>query len=114
MIDIVKRTLHKLKNVKRTLHKRVEFKSMSDMQLGDKARYCQQLLDNPIFMDIFSTIEQELTDTWKNSPISDKEGREFVYLRLEALRKFRYMLEGYISEADYERKMQEEREEVGK
>ncbi|GEM_PF-5201905 len=99
------------------LRKKINFKSwyVSDMRLEDKAIYCQQLLDNPIFMDIFSTIEQELIDTWKNSPVSDMEGREVIYMRLEALRKFRTMLEGYIAEVEYERRMQEEKkEEIGK
>ncbi len=90
--------------------KPLQFAVAEDITLADKARYAQQLLDNPLFSEIFSAIENELTETWKNSPASDIEGREFTYLRLEALRKFRLMLEGYIAEHLYEEKLKEQKE----
>lgn len=67
-----------------------------------KGIYAKQLKDNPLFQLIIEEIEDEITEAWKMSPARDKEGREFLYLRIEAIRKIEAMIEKYINDALFE------------
>lgn len=51
---------------------------------GNRAR---EVLENEVFQQVFADIEQELTETWTNSPARDEAGREKVYQYLMSLRK---------------------------
>ncbi len=62
--------------------------------MNDKAEYeiargerAQQLLNDPLLVEAFETIEKELHDQWQNSPARDAEGREKLFLTLKCLHK---------------------------
>lgn len=80
------------------------------MTLIQKAQYSKELLDNPMFMNIYNSIREQLIMNWENSQVMDIKNREVTYMRLEALKKIMQMIQGYIAEAIYEQKMKEEKE----
>lgn len=53
----------------------------ADIQRGVKA---QQLLNEPLLIEAFAALQQECTDKWQNSPARDAEGREKLFLMLQA------------------------------
>ena len=50
-----------------------------------RARYAQELLENPLFVEAFQAIGADLQRAWIASPPRDTEGREFIYLAQKAL-----------------------------
>lgn len=89
------------------LWKRFRFKKTAsgDLDVLTKASLARQLKENPLFDVMLKDIEDEITDYWKNSPAGDKEGREVLYMRMEAIRKISSMVDGYIDTALYEQKI---------
>lgn len=59
------------------------------VERGAKA---QEILDNEVFQDAFTSIEQELTQAWKTSPQRDLEGRESIFRALTMLGKVKAAL----------------------
>lgn len=57
-----------------------------DIARGERARL---LLAEPLFIEAFETLEQELTDAWANSPARDADGRETLWLSLKLTRQIR-------------------------
>jgi len=53
----------------------------AEIQRGEKAA---QLLAEPLLRDAFSALQQECMDKWQNSPARDAEGREKLFLMLQA------------------------------
>ncbi|WP_426355668.1 hypothetical protein ACN9MD_09745 [Stenotrophomonas maltophilia] len=53
---------------------------------GERAN---QLLSDPLLVEAFEIVEQELTSQWQNSPVRDAEGREKLFLTLRCLQKAR-------------------------
>lgn len=51
---------------------------------GNRAK---EVLENEAFIAAFDAIEQEVTETWKNSPARDAEGREKCFTYLKMLQK---------------------------
>lgn len=64
-------------------------KLLRNAELGQKA---QDVLDNEAFQLAFETIEQELSDAWKQSPVRDQEGRESIFRALTMLGKVKQAL----------------------
>lgn len=56
---------------------------------GERAH---QLLTDPLLVEAFETVEQELHDQWQNSPARDAEGREKLFLTLKCLQRARLNL----------------------
>lgn len=61
--------------------------------MNDRAEYeiargerAQQLLTDPLLVESFEAVEQELMQRWQNSPVNDAVGREKLYLTLMCLR----------------------------
>ncbi len=61
---------------------------------GDEA---QRLLEEPLLIEAFKTIEQELTQAWMESPARDAQGREKTWLMLKLLHKVRGNLESMVA-----------------
>lgn len=53
---------------------------------GNRAR---EVLENEVFQQVLTDMEQELTDAWSNSPARDEAGREKIYQYLMTLKKFK-------------------------
>lgn len=51
---------------------------------GNRAR---EVLENEVFQQVFDDIEQEVIESWKNSPVRDQEGREKIWQYLTLLKK---------------------------
>lgn len=51
---------------------------------GNRAK---EVLDNEVFQAVFTDIEQEVTQSWMDSPARDQEGREKLWQYLTLLRK---------------------------
>jgi hypothetical protein len=49
-------------------------------------------LENPIVIEALNAWEQEITESWKTSPLRDVDGREKLRLMLEAASHFRLHL----------------------
>ena len=56
---------------------------------GSRAR---EILDNEQFSAAFDAIENELVETWKQSPQRDAEGREKLFLYISLLGKVKSQL----------------------
>lgn len=66
---------------------------MSPEEEIHRASRAQEIIQNEIYIEAFSMIEQELTDQWKQSPVRDAEGREKLWLMLRLLGKVKLALE---------------------
>lgn len=67
-----------------------------DDKLYDEARrgeYAAELLNNPVFKDVWSQFETQIVRELKNSSPRDAEGREKCILMLQLLEKLRRMVE---------------------
>lgn len=53
----------------------------AEIQRGEKAA---QLLVEPLLVEAFAALQQECMDKWQNSPARDAEGREKLFLMLQA------------------------------
>jgi hypothetical protein len=60
---------------------------MTDEQRLHRGTRAKEVLDNEEFQAAFTTIEQELTEAWKQSPQRDRTGREHLFLCLTMLGK---------------------------
>lgn len=61
-------------------------KTEFEIARGERAN---QLLTDPLLVEAFGIVEQELTNQWQNSPVRDAEGREKLFLTLKCLQKAR-------------------------
>lgn len=57
---------------------------------GDRAR---EVLENEVFQQVFTDIEQEWTEVWKKSPQRDVEARERIHLAISMLAKVKACLQ---------------------
>lgn len=57
-----------------------------EIRRGDEAA---RLLDSPMLVEAFETMERAYIDAWASSPVRDAEGREAIYRHLQALRQVR-------------------------
>lgn len=54
----------------------------------DRAGHAQAAIDNPLIAAALASWEQEITESWKQSPLRDAAGREHLRLMLEACKHF--------------------------
>jgi hypothetical protein len=59
-------------------------KTETEILRGERAK---QLLEEPLLVEAFTTIEKELTEQWLSSPVRDVEAREKLYLTLKCLQR---------------------------
>ena len=48
--------------------------------MDERARRAHTLLNDPLIVEAFETLEKDLLDSWKHSGTSDKETRESLWL----------------------------------
>lgn len=78
---------------------------------GNRAR---EVLENEVFQAVWTDIEQEYTEAWKNSPARDAEGREKLWMYLRLMQKLKAQIvttmeTGKLAKLDleHERKIQD-------
>lgn len=69
---------------------------------GNRAK---EILENEVFLQVFTDIEQELIEAWKNAPQRDVEGREKIHQLTTLLAKVKAHLQstfesGKLAETD--------------
>lgn len=80
---------------------------MSDFNEAQRGQLAQSILDNPVYADSFTQIEDSLTRVWRES--RDVKEREEVHQLLRMLDKTRNILEsvmrtGKLADAEIKRK----------
>lgn len=65
---------------------------MTDKLRRQKARgdQAKRLLENPLFIEAFDTLETTVLEGWKNSDAQDQEGRHNAYLMWRLLQNLRH------------------------
>jgi hypothetical protein len=76
------------------------------LYLGDRAR---EVIENEVFVDAFTQIQNEVIEQWTNSPARDAEGRERLWTYLQMLKRLRAQLQqtmesGQLARIDLEHK----------
>ena len=66
---------------------------MTPEQEQQRGRDAQRLLEDPLLIEAFDTLEQEIMRSWKTAPARDVEGREKLWMMLHLLQKARNHLE---------------------
>lgn len=82
------------------------------MNLEDEVRrgqYGRDLLDNPVFQEIWTSYEQQVVQALKDGSPRDAEGREKAVMLLQILAKLRTLIEetvdtGRLAQLEIERK----------
>ena len=64
--------------------------------MDDRARRAQSLLNDPLIVEAFETLERDLLDTWKQSGTGDKETRESLWLAMRLLDRLRIHLQSIL------------------
>lgn len=61
------------------------------MELAERmarAVKAREIMDNPIYLESFNLMKEEVIDQWQKSPVRDVEGREKLWLMLSIMEKF--------------------------
>jgi hypothetical protein len=76
------------------------------LYLGDRAK---EVIENEVFIDAFTQIQNEVIEQWTNSPARDAEGRERLWTYLQMLKRLQAQLQqtmesGQLARIDLEHK----------
>ena len=75
--------------------------------MDERARRAQSLLNDPLIIEAFETLEKDLLDTWKQSGTGDKETRESLWLAMRLLDRLRIHLQSILETGQMAEKMQQ-------
>jgi hypothetical protein len=70
---------------------------VSPEQEVQRAQEAKRLLEHPLLIEAFASIEKEVIERWTQSPASDAPGREKLWLTLKLLHRLRTHLESLVS-----------------
>lgn len=79
-----------------------------------RAGRARQILEDPMIVEAFSSVEKTMTDAWKDSPDTDTEGRERCFRALLGLRAFQAFFEIAISNGQVAEHQAKQYRESGK
>lgn len=75
---------------------------------GNRAK---EVLENEVFQQVWTDIEEELTQAWKTSPQRDEEGRQRLFVAITMLAKVKSAIEATmesgklaLADLDYQQK----------
>ena len=76
------------------------------LYLGDRAK---EVIENEVFIDAFTQIQNEVIEQWTHSPARDAEGRERLWTYLQMLKRLQAQLQqtmesGQLARLDLEHK----------
>jgi hypothetical protein len=77
----------------------------------EKATCARQLQENPLFVEMFREMEEELKCLWEGTRWEEKELREFQWQMLKALRLMIGRVNKYVADESVEMKMKEMKEQ---
>ena len=60
----------------------------------ERASQAQQILDNPIYQESVTFVENRLVQAWQDTAVSQREEREKIYQMLLAMRDIKSHIEG--------------------
>ena len=60
----------------------------------ERASQAQQILDNPIYQESVTLVENRLVQAWQDTAVSQREEREKIYQMLLAMRDIKSHIEG--------------------
>jgi len=72
-------------------------------EILQNGKLAEELKANPLLEKILTGMETKIINDWKNSIPEAPEIREFLYYRMEAVRKFRIEIDSCIKNATFER-----------
>ncbi len=75
--------------------------------MDERARRAQSLLNDPLIVEAFETLEKDLLDSWKHSGTSDKETRESLWLAMRLLDRLHIHLQSILETGQMAEKMQQ-------
>jgi hypothetical protein len=61
-----------------------------------RAERARALLNDPLLIEAFATLEQDYIDGWTRTGVDQSEGREAIWRHLQALRQVRAHLESAV------------------
>jgi len=70
---------------------------MTPEQERQRGQDAKRLLEEPLLVEAFNTLEQEIIDKWKTAPARDVEGREKLWTMLHLLQRTRAHLESVMA-----------------
>lgn len=62
-----------------------------------RAAQAAELLENPLLVEALAAFDKEVIEAWKTSPARDQEGREKLFLMLQARQKFEAHLQSLVN-----------------
>lgn len=83
---------------------------MVELTVKERAACAKQILDNPLFSQIFQEFKEELTEIWVSSGSNDIERREFVWKYIKALEQIKGRMDKILIDAKVETAMEKQRE----
>lgn len=78
--------------------------------IQERATLAKQALANTVISDALIKIEYDLTLAWKNTPSDRQDLREGIWLKLDAMQKFKQTLNGFINHAVMEKHIKGEQD----
>ncbi|WP_208281723.1 hypothetical protein [Massilia oculi] len=90
---------------------------MNDEQYAaiNRADAAKRIMTDPMVVEALKTIEDGITEAWKDVPLRDVEGREHLHRLLQAKRRFESVFELVLREgelASAELRAEEERKSI--
>lgn len=90
---------------------------MNDEQYAaiNRAEAAKRIITDPMVVEALKTIEDGITEAWKDVPLRDVEGREHLHRMLQAKRRFESVFEIVLQEgelASAELRAEEERKSI--
>ncbi|MBD8630755.1 hypothetical protein IFT74_05160 [Oxalobacteraceae sp. CFBP 8755] len=90
---------------------------MNDEQYAanNRAEAAKRIITDPMVVEALKTIEDGITEAWKDLPTRDTEGREHLHRLLQAKRRFESIFQIVLNEgvlAAAELKAEEERKSI--
>ncbi|MDY0975001.1 hypothetical protein SOM61_08505 [Massilia sp. CFBP9012] len=90
---------------------------MNDEQYAaiNRAEAAKRIMTDPMVVEALKTIEDGITEAWKEVPLRDVEGREHLHRLLQAKRRFESVLEIVLQEgqlASAELRAEKERKSI--
>lgn len=90
---------------------------MNDEQYAanNRAEAAKRIITDPMVVEALKTIEDGITEAWKDLPTRDTEGREYLHRLLQAKRRFESIFQIVLNEgvlAAAELKAEEERKSI--
>lgn len=64
----------------------------------------KELLENPLLVESYETIEREIMQAWESSPVRDIEGREKLYQMLMILRRVKRHIQSVVETGEMARR----------